>query len=107
MKEESAEINCSTHGWRCRLKRERVKEESAEINYSNRRWKQSFKRGNREKKVLISTRVIRLKREREQSAEINCSTHGWSCRLKIENKVLRSTAVLTGRGVDSRERTKC
>ena len=48
-------------------------------------------------------------REREQSAKINYSTHGWSCRLKRkrENKRLRSTTVLKGGGVDSREKTRC
>ena len=44
--------------------------------------------------------------EREQRTEINSSTQGWRCGLKRENKELRSTAVLKGGGVDSRERTK-
>ena len=64
-REQSAEINCSTHGWRFRLKRK--------------------------ERMLKSTRVLtrggvdseREKRERER-AEINYSTHKWRCRLKKE-----------------------
>ena len=47
-----------------------------------------------------------LRLQREKNAEINSSAQGWRCGLKRENKELRSTAVLKGGGVDSRERTK-
>ena len=53
-REQSAEINYSTHGWRCRLMRER--EQSAEINYSTHRWRCRLKKEN---KVLRSTAVLK------------------------------------------------
>ena len=55
---------------------------------------------------LQSSRVEVSTQKIEQIAEINCSTYGWRCRLKRENKSLRSTAVLTGGGVDSRDRER-
>ena len=61
----------------------------------------------REKERERKREKERERKKREQSAKINYSTHGWRCSLKIENKSLRSTTVVTGGGVDSRERTKC